>query len=465
VGRKPLAGNRFARPALRRTRKDRGLSLESAASAVGISRVFLGNIERRDCRAATEHQERLSELYECTIDDLFEPQADVGYALPPAKGEWCLASEAERILDMTGEALRELVARGVLTRRGGESRYQFHRPTLLALVPEGTRKLSDLPALTGLTVHQLTHRRQTGALPAFRPWPGAPYRVLPENVARLIEQCAKRPTHSQAGLERLRTSQRAYIKTPAGRRRQKKHTERFTAQQKRIHDEYLRLKQELGLLDDDEIATMLDVTAATVRYYTRTGLIESETHTIEGRPFLLFKPEAVRKHRLEFARGLRPPGVRGPDDANLGVRGSHLNEEHVIKEARGKGLITPGSPEEEEVRKRVRRRRKTILPIATRITAAASSGGARKGHKGALEALEHAKTAIAKRPTLSKRGVYDYVAIQLYGADTVFLETGARRDAQDPVYQRCRKRVGRRLSRAFHDEGVPPELRHLFDGS
>src|SRR5262249_24393079 len=119
----PLKGNRWALSALRDARQDRGWSAEEAARRVrevtggALSRGYLGDLERRKCRAAPDHQDALARVYELTVDDLFEAPADVGYSLPPERDGWMLQSAAEAILDMTGEGVRQ----SPLERRGGPS--------------------------------------------------------------------------------------------------------------------------------------------------------------------------------------------------------------------------------------------------------------------------------------------------------------------------------------------------------
>lgn len=464
MSRQPLAGNRLADPHLRQARQERGWSTQFVAEQVGVSRQFLGNVERRDCRAAADLQTKLARLYSLNVDQLFEPLASVGYTLPPRRGEWALASEAERILGLTGEGLRFLIDKGIIERRGGSSRYQFHWPTLLQLVPDGTLTVSQIAEFdfvleSGLSRDQLL-RRLRGR--RFRPWPGAAYRVLPADVEALRRELEASPYHSEEGLKRLRESQRAYVNTPAGQRRQAKLIADFIVRRRAAIAECERHKQEHGLLDREDVAERLNVDPNTVSYYSAVGLIDSELHVINGFPFQLYSEHAVRRHRVEFARGLPPMNQRGPDQTKLGVRGRALNEQAYVNELLGKRLLQSGSPAEEAARGRTRHRRKKILAVDARRTVAASSGGKKKGGKAAFEALELAREAIQKKPTLSKRGVMDYVAVKLYGPTAIMLPSGARRPAADADYQMYRVRVKRRLERACRDEGVPPELAHLF---
>jgi hypothetical protein len=452
VSRQPLAGNRLARPALAKLRGDRGLRQVDVAGELDFSAAFLGNLERRDCRAAPDHQGKLAAFYGVSINDLFEPLGEVGYQLLPRKGEWCLASEAERVLGVTGEGLRFLVEKGVILRRGGETRYQYRWPTLLELVPEGSLKLSEVRDLTGLTMDQLWYRRRrrSGRLRTFQPWPGAAYRVRREDVEALERELDDEQKRKQRRRPRTGRAPTATV---------------IEAARKRIDAAVAELDQRkstLGLQNNEEAARILNVDVSTIAYYRDVGLLDGVLLEANGHKEWGYTADALRRCVVDFARGLPPIDQRGPGQTKLGKRGVHLVEQNVVNQGIGRGLFEEGDPEAAAALQRMRGRRQKILATDARVTEAARSGGKNKGRKEAQRALALAQEAVAARPKLTQRGVCDYVVVKLFGPDAICLPDGRRRPAIDADYRRYRARVKRYLDRAFRDEGVPPELSHLF---
>jgi transcriptional regulator with XRE-family HTH domain len=375
-----LAGNRWALEALRERRLELGLSLEKVAEEIGISRVFLGNLERKDCRAAPEYQAALATFYGRSVNDLFESPASVNYKLPPRRGEWGLESEAARILGLTGQGVSDLVKKGIIERRGGRSRYRYHCPTLEALVPPGSLTIPELAERTGLSKDQLYRRRRRGQLTTFQPWPGAALCVLAEDAESFEEQLAAPPAKqrfSAEALARLSATQRAYIRTPAGQRRQGQLIERFKQARKDARREIERLKREEALLETEEVAIRLSVSTMAVSDYAASGWLHPRRVRINGFLFLLYEERDLDAFERRWALHLRDGR---PSRSGL----SWLDEDTVVNWHRSRGLLEKLAEKrglslveaEALVRDRTRRRRAQLM-------------NRRRGRRGGAEKPPH----------------------------------------------------------------------------
>jgi DNA-binding XRE family transcriptional regulator len=471
--------NRWPLPALRELRLKAGVPLAEAARQAGISRQFLGDLERRRCRCPAAPQSRLAKLFGVGVDDLFEA-CDVGYEpLPPIREGWCLASEAERILGLSGEGVCMLVKSGVISRRGGRSRYQFDVNALLILVPEGsltTKELAErLRVNTGLEVSTgfLAGERYARRLTAFQPWPGAHWRVSVENAEAyevlLVARRRKRGEHlTPEGRARLSEGLRARQQTGGGAERLGRHIAAFSAWRKRVHEERLRLMANEDLLDPEDAAHELGVSSSTVKYYVNVDLLDAREVVIEGVTFVLFTREMLREHRRRFSNGLPAREAQGKLRDKLGIRGAHLVEENRLKELSGKGLIRTPS-DEAEVKRRAAARRKAILPLAD-----FEWGRHEKGRRAGAGALEIALEIVALRPDVNRSKFERTLVLTLWkddrrgwsdaqrGPNPLFDESGNRRPGTDPVWRAARARALRALGRGARDAGgTPRELTSL----
>jgi len=120
-----------------------------------------------------------------------------------------------------------------------------------------------------------------------------------------------------------------------------------------------KYKREHGLLETAEVAELFRVSAGTVTaYYVPCGL-PVERHEIDGAGFHLYPAAEVKRFRREWVLALEGHGRRS----------MWFNPDHVVAQFRARGYIArlakSGLSErevEEAIRKRVRSRRKHVLP-------------------------------------------------------------------------------------------------------